>query len=163
MARTILLMAAAEDYEQLVLYCEEIGLRLLPMMIGKSIPAPKDGPVCYLGRADSEGLHPYGNPPLRLADVRDPLLLFARPYHAPPFLIDGQISLNEDNRAVSNLIKPHFEKIRRWVRKNWVKRGDQASYVGPIADQLLSNGSAVWRSQLYGVPSEVIIVNRPDD
>ena len=38
MARSILLIAAAEDYEQLVLYCEEIGLRLLPMMIGKSIP-----------------------------------------------------------------------------------------------------------------------------
>jgi len=54
-ARTILLMAAAEDYEQLVLYCEEIGLRLLPMMIGQSIAAPKDGPVCYLGRTKTAG------------------------------------------------------------------------------------------------------------
>ena len=86
MARTILLIAAAGDYQQLVLYCEEIGLRLLPMMIGKSIPAPKDGPVCYLG----EGLHPYGNPALRLSDVRDPLLLFVRPIARRRFLSTGK-------------------------------------------------------------------------
>jgi hypothetical protein len=90
MARTILLIAAAGDYQQLVFYCEEIGLRLLPMMIGKSIPAPKDGPVCYLGRADSEGLHPYGNPALRLSDVRDPLLLFVRPIARRRFLSTGK-------------------------------------------------------------------------
>lgn len=156
MARTILLIAAEPDYEQLVSYCADIGLRLQPMMIGQSLRAPKDGPVCFLSLTASESLHPYGDPPIRLSVALDPMLLFMRPYHAPPFLVDGQISLNEDSPAISSQIRPHFEKIRRWVKKNWVK--PHAAYVGPVAHELLSTGGATWRSCLDGVPLETIVV-----
>jgi hypothetical protein len=158
MARTILIIAGPSDYEQLVGYCRELGLHLLPACIGSPIPAPSVSQMCYLGSMKESELHPYGNPPIRVTDVRDPLLLFIRPYYDPPYLTDGSISLNEDNKAVSALIKPAFEKIRKWVKLNWSKTNQFASYIGPEAQSLLSENKAEWRSWLHNAEGHVVLI-----
>lgn len=157
MAKTILLIAAPQDYEDLMAFCSELGLHTLPMSLGKSVALPAEGPVCFLGFAKESELHPYGSPPVRISDVKDPLLLFVRPYYAPPYLTDGQISLNEDNKAVSEQIRPAFEKIRRWVKKNWHKTEEFASYIGPEAVSLLGSKAAQWRSNLHAAERQVVI------
>ena len=150
MAKAILLIASRRDYENLLGYCGELGLRLLPMRLDTPVKEPEDGPVCYLGHMDDSDLHPFGSPPVCVTDVTDPLLLFVRPYQSPPYLIDGGIHLNLDSKQVSDLIRPTFEKLRSWVRKHWHKTEAHVSYIGPEALILLSSGEAQWRSHLYG-------------
>jgi len=62
-----------------------------------------------------------------------------RPYYKGPYLALGQIQWNDDAPEVAIHVKPHFQKIRRWVRKNWNKEGD--FYYGPEATKLLMNGA----------------------
>lgn len=70
----------------------------------------------------------------------------------------GKISLNEDNKAISEQIRPAFEKIRRWVKKHWHKTEQFASYVGPEAHALLSANEAEWRSCLHAAKGHVVLV-----
>jgi hypothetical protein len=159
MARTILLIAAPEDYECLIGYCTQLALRLLPMELGQEVKPANEGPACFLGPQQETELHPYGNPPVHITDVKDPLLLFVRPYYMPPYLVDGQIRLNEDNKEVSEQIRPTFEKLRRWVRKTWHKTDQFASYIGPQALELLNSNRAQWRSNLHSAKGHVVVVN----
>lgn len=158
MAKTILLIASRKDYESLLGYCARLGLRLLPMRLDAPVKEPQDGAVCFLGHVEISDLHPFGNPPVRITDAKDPLLLFVRPYHRPPYLIDGGIHLNLDNRQVSNKIRPTFEKLRLWVKKHWHKTDSHASYIGPEALVLLESGEAEWRSHVYGAQVHTVVV-----
>jgi hypothetical protein len=160
MAKSILLIASRKDYETLLEYCRQLGLQLLPMKIDIPVKEPQDGPTCYLGHMEISGLHPYGVPPVRITDVKDPLLLFVRPYQSPPYLIDGGIHLNLDNQQVSNLIRPTFEKLRRWVKKNWHKTESHASYVGTEALLLLNSGEAQWRSHTQGMSVQYVVTGQ---
>lgn len=148
-------MAGPTDYEELMAYCAELGLRLIPLRRGQAIPAPGDGPVCYLGKISDADIQTHGAQQSVL-DVMNPLLLFVRPYYSSPFLTDGQITLNEDIKSMSEQIRPTFEKLRRWVRKRWHKTDSYASYIGPEALLLLRDGGAQWRSCLHAASSETV-------
>ena len=67
------------------------------------------------------------------------MLFFERPFYKDPYLVLGQINWNNDAPEVAIHVKPHFQKIRRWVGKNWNKKGD--FYYGPEATKLLLNGA----------------------
>jgi len=132
--------AGNEDRENLMEFTREIGLCLLSFRLGQTVAAnPFDGPACNLSLFPEEDLHPYGDPPLRISRAIDPMLFFERPYYKEPYLVLGQIQWYSDAPEVSLHVKPHFQKIRRWVRKNWNKEGD--FYIGPEATKLLLNGA----------------------
>ena len=84
-------------------------------------------------------LHPYGNPPVRITDARDPVLRFIRPYFSNPFLVVGHIYWSNDVPELAQRTKPHYQRMVRWIRKEWVKDGD--FYIGPEADQLVQRGA----------------------
>lgn len=136
----------------------ECALSLVPLNLKYPVVQPKDGPVCFVSFKSINELHPYGEENSELADVIDPLLLFTRPYYDPPYLTDGSIILNDDAKEVSNQIKPYFNKLGRWVRKNWSKHSDHASWVGPEAYELLETGKGRWRSCLHAATGEIIRV-----
>lgn len=158
MSKSLLIIASNNDYESLMEYMRSCDLSLVPLDLRYPVAQPKDGPVCYLSCKTIDELHPYGEGNTKLADVIDPLLLFTRPYYDPPYLTDGSIVLNDDVQEVSDQIKPLFNKVARWVRKNWSKHPDHASWVGPEAYNLLQSGKGQWRSCLHAATGKIIRV-----
>jgi len=156
MADSIQVLAADSDYRALRAFIGSSGLLLLPMRIDDpDIDNDHDRlnhPGCYISQLPLEQLHPYGNPPVQIADVIDPLIFFIRPYHVPPHLTAGSLILNTDAPEVSQKIRAQFERLRRWIRRNWKHRKEWSCYVGPEADHLLNTGAAIYRSPLEGVP-----------
>lgn len=160
MSKSILLIASNGDLHALTSFMKKIGLHLVPMLINENgnndVGEPKDGPACYATFVPIDELHTYGKSKNKIADVIDPMLFFMRPYYDPPYLTDVSIVLNEDATQVSEKIKPHFNKISRWLRKNWSKTKKHASWIGPEALTLIESGKAEWRSCLHAAQGEII-------
>lgn len=140
MSSSIVLFCAASDLQALQEFAQGGGLRLQAIVVGGEVSiSAKDGPYCYLSPVAESELHPYGVPPTRLTPARDPLIGFMRPYFAAPYLVCGHIQWTNDQPAVAERTKPYYQRIARWIRKEWKKHGD--SYVGPEAAQLIEQGA----------------------
>lgn len=116
-----------------------LNLHLIPMTIDGEVKAPASGPYCYLSIAPRSELHPYGDPPIRLTDVRDPMLGFMRGYFREPFLVFGHIYWSNDVKGLAAQTKPYYAKLRSWIKREWRRHGDQ--YIGPEAERLISAGA----------------------
>ena len=86
-----------------------------------------------------EELSPYGDPPVRLADTRNPLLDYTRAFYKENYLTLGTIKWNTDNREMAARTRDSFQKLSRWIRHSWVKRVD--FYYSPGAMQKLAEGA----------------------
>jgi hypothetical protein len=51
----------------------------------------------------------------------------------------GQISWSNDVRELSELTKPYFKQLVKWIQSNWSIYGD--FYVGPEAATLVEQGA----------------------
>jgi hypothetical protein len=116
-----------------------LGLHLVPMTIEGEVKDPASGPYCYLSIAPRSELHPYGDPPIRLTDVRDPMLGFMRGYFKDQFLVFGHIYWSNDVKALAVQTKPYYAKLRSWIKREWRRHGD--IYIGPEAECLISAGA----------------------
>jgi hypothetical protein len=140
MASSIGLFANLDDYQSLHEYAKSIGLQLVPMLKGEEPPAdPAAKPFCYLSSLPPSELHAYGNP-AQFSYGRDPLLLFKRPFYQEPYLVAGFVQWSTDNKAFAEVTKPYYQKLSRWVRKEWTKMPN-GFYAGPQARELAAQGA----------------------
>jgi hypothetical protein len=142
MGSSIAFYCADSDLQSLQKFAQSIGLHLQAPLIGQKVSeCPKDGPFCFLSLAPETELHPYGSPPLRISAARDPVLRFVRPYFSYPYLVLGHVYWSNDVPAIAERTKAIYQRLARWVRKEWAKQGD--IYVGPEALALLQQGAVL--------------------
>ena len=140
MGSSIGFFCADGDLQALQQFSKSVGLRLQAPLVGQDVPeAAKDSPYCFLSLVPESELHPYGSPPLRVTDARDPVLRFMRPYFSNPYLVLGHIYWSNDVPALAERTKASYQRLARWVRKEWEKYGD--FYVGPEAMRLFQQGA----------------------
>jgi hypothetical protein len=92
---------------------------------------------CWISPVPASELRTTRKPPGRYADVLDPILRFTRSAYQPPYLMPGNIYWNNDKPALAVQTKSTFQKIARWVRKNWPKPEGRDQYFGPEARRLV--------------------------
>ena len=133
--------ADESDRKALESFALSLGMHLLPMQLDREITNEvDDGPACYLSVVSRDELHAYGNPPVKIAEVMDPMLFFMRSYFKNPYLVLGQIIWNNDDDALAKITRPYYNKISTWIKKNWdVLPG--VFYIGPNAKKLLELGA----------------------
>ena len=98
-----------------------------------------DGPFCYLSLVPISELHPYGKPPQRVTDAKDPMLGFMRGYFRDPYLVLGHIHWSDDVAALAAQTKPYFQKLHYWIKREWEPYGNL--YIGPEAKNLIAKGA----------------------
>ena len=130
------------DNEALQEFSKSIGLYLMPMTMDNDLSAdPAKGPFCFLSVVPMADLHPYGIPPVRLTDAKDPMLGFMRSYFANPYLVAGHIHWSNDVPALAVKTKPYYQKITKWIKQNWQPQPGGNFYLGPEAQSLISKGA----------------------
>lgn len=143
MGQSVCFFAGPGDNQALCEYALSIGLKIQPPLVGEPAVSPTDdpsaGPFCYLTPVPESELHPYGNPP-RVSDAIDPLLLFMRSYHQPPYLIMGHIHWSDDVPHLAKLTKRYFSKMAKWLEQNWRKHS-AGEFIGPEAWRLVQLGA----------------------
>jgi hypothetical protein len=128
------------DANALEKFSVSLGLQIIPVLFEQSsVPLPIDMPHCFLSPVPKSALHPYGHPPLKVTDARDPLLSFSRAYFSTPYLVMGRIHWNNDVQSLASQTKPYFQKLKAWMKREWEKRGDV--YLGPEAAELIVGGA----------------------
>ena len=121
-------------------YAKSIGLYIVAPTLDKPVDTdPESGPFCFLSLVDKTELHPFGNPPVRITDAKDPVMRFMRAYFKNPYLVVGHIYWSNDVPTLASQTKPYYQKLARWIRKEWVKYGD--FYIGPEANCLIGKGA----------------------
>jgi len=130
------------DLEALQSFAESLGLHLVsPRIEVETVSNPEDGPFCYLALVPKSALHPFGKPPVRVTDARDPMLAFMRAYFKTPYLVAGHIQWSDDVAALAAQTKPYFQKLREWIRREWGLLPACEFYVGPEARNLIAKGA----------------------
>lgn len=141
MSASISLFASLEDYQPLRDYALSLGLQLVPLLQGDSLPEdPAQKPFCYLSCVPESQLRTYGKPP-GYSYALDPLLLFQRPYFQEPYLVAGFIQWSTDSKAHAVVTRPYYQKLSRWVRREWNTAPDSIAHIGPAASVLLARGA----------------------
>lgn len=144
MGSSISFYCGPDDNLDLVNFIKSLDLSLVGMSLNSiDVPYnPSDGPFCFLSFLKVDELHPYGEPPVDISDVTDPLIEFLRSYYEPPYLVSGRIYWSNDVRELAKLTKPYYKKLSDWIKKNWIKREDSSFYFGPEANRLVEEESA---------------------
>ena len=142
MSSSIGFVCGEQDDRDLLEHARSIGLYIIAGEIGHTVnPDASKWPGCYLSLVPEDELHPYGDPPVKIADVIDPMLFLLRSYYQEPYLVFGHIQWNNDNKALGTQTKPAYQKLCRWIKSEWRKWED--TYVGPQAQIHLDAGAEV--------------------
>lgn len=64
---------------------------------------------------------------------------FMRAYFKSPYLVLGHIYWSNDVPSLAAQTKPYYQKLARWIRKEWEKVGD--FYFGSEAMRLAGKGA----------------------
>lgn len=140
MGSSVAFYCGASDAEALQNYAVSIGLSLVPPTLDRGVDDdPSIGPFCYLSIIAQDELSPYGDPPIKVSDATDPLISFMRAYFKNPYLVLGHVYWSDDVPALAKQTKPHYQKLAKWIKKEWEKYGD--FYIGPEARTLLDKGA----------------------
>jgi hypothetical protein len=140
MSSSIGLFADLEDYQALIGYARSIGLSLVESPNDAPTTDPSVKPGCYLSPVPEPQLHTIGNPP-RYSYGLDPLLIFQRPYYQAPYLVAGFIQWSTDRKEFAAVTKSPYQRLRRWVMKEWIKPEGDSFYCGPRAMELVAQGA----------------------
>jgi|SRR6185369_123761 hypothetical protein len=159
MSSSIGFYCGTSDNDALEEYARSIGLVLVPPSIDKpSVPKADVGPFCFLSLVPASDLHPYGDPPVRITDARDPLIGFMRAYFKNPYLVAGHIHWSDDVRELAARTKPKFQKLAGWVKKEWERLPGGGFYVGPEAKGLIEKGATMVNVLPGGASSHIVTV-----
>lgn len=132
----------SKDDEALRDFAKSIGLLLIAPTVDKA-PAQDaaDGPYCLLSLVPVSELHPYGQPPIRISDAKDPVMRFMRGYFKNPYLVAGHIYRSDDVPMLGAKTKGSFQKLTKWIKGEWEKLPGGDFYVGPEAKILIEKGA----------------------
>jgi hypothetical protein len=140
MGNSIAFFSGSSDTEAFQDFAASLGLHLVPMTVDKKVvPAPADGPFCYLSLVPISELHPYGEPRKQITEAKDPMLGFMRAYFKNPYLVLGHLHWSDDVAALATQTKPYYQKLRNWIKHEWESYGDV--YIGPEAKELIEKGA----------------------
>ncbi len=166
MGSTFLFYASPEDQKDLIDFIRGMGLYLVPPQADQEYT--DDACVlrgCWISPVPAQKLHPWGRagePQVKYLDVLDPILSFTRSAYRPPYLIPGDIYWNNDVPALAAQTRATFQKIARWVRKNWPKPEGRDQYFGPEARRLVFEEGVKATSLVPGVTLTRIPVSAPE-
>ena len=155
MGSRILFVAGPEDQKVLTDFIRTLGMYFVPPQADQEYtddPSILGG--CWISPVPAEKLHPWGRagePQVKYLDVLDPILRFTRSVYRPPYLRPGDIYWNNDVPALAAQTKPTFQKIARWVRKNWPKPEGDDWHFGPEARRLVFEEGVKATSLVPGV------------
>lgn len=138
MGSRILFVAGPSDLEVLTNFIRSLGLHLVPLQSDQKYT--DDSRIltgCFISPVPAHELQTWGNPSVRYSDVLDPILRFTRSVYSPPYLTPGDIYWNNDVPALAAKTKSTFQRIARWVRKNWAKPEGDDWHFGPEARHLV--------------------------
>ena len=142
MGSSISFYCSSSDYEALVEHAESIGLVLTSTMVDKPLNKdPQFGPYCFLSVIPESKLHPYGSPPVKISDATDPVIGFMRPYYKKPYLVAGHIHWSDDVPHLAAQTKPYYQRMVKWIGKEWEKLPGGGFYIGPEAKSLAESGA----------------------
>ena len=142
MTSSIAFYASQIDREILESFAISLGLCLVSPTVGRPVNADAAlGPFCYLSAVAESELHPYGKPPVRISDARDPMLSYMRSYFERPFLVLGHIQHSDDVRALAQVTRPYYSKLSRWIKSSWACLPGGDIYIGADAQRLVENGA----------------------
>jgi hypothetical protein len=130
------------DLKALRSFGESIGLIVIAPKFDKEInDDASTGPYCFFSTVGKSELHPFGNPPVRLTDARDPIMRFMRGYFKAPYLVAGHVYWSDDVKELAAKTKPYFQKTSKWIKTNWELHPGGGFYIGPEAKSLIDTGS----------------------
>ena len=138
MGSSIAFYCGNRDTDAIQNFARSIGLGIVAPLVGDPLVSAEAGPFCYLAPAGLD-LHPYGSPPAKISDATDPLISFMRAYYKYPYLVLGHIQWSDDVPRLASQTKSHYQKLGRWIRKEWKEHGD--FYLGPEAQSLADGGA----------------------
>jgi hypothetical protein len=67
------------------------------------------------------------------------MIFFVRSYFKENYLVLGQIQWQTDVDSLAIQTKPYYQKLTRWIRKEWEKNG--SFYIGNEAKDLITKGA----------------------
>jgi hypothetical protein len=141
MGSAFLFYAGPEDQRALIDFIRSLDLHLIPPQADQVYT--DDANIlrgCWISPVPAHKLHPWGRPgepQVQYLDVLDPIISFTRSAYRPPYLATGNVYWNNDVPALAAQTKSTFQKIGRWVRKNWLKPVGRDQYFGPQAMRLV--------------------------
>lgn len=156
MSRTILFASTPKDEEQLIALFESLGLLRIPMVRELT---PYDGRGGYLSSLAENELQVWGDPP-RYQDVLDPLLRFRFSDIQPGYLRPGRIEQNLDSDVMASKTRLTFDRIARWIRKNWPKPNGIFEYCGPDAANIIRNQGLMVTDLVPGTAITYVPIDR---
>lgn len=140
MGSSILFFSGRSDNDALQAFASSIGLSLVPLTLDRCVPEdPAAGPFCFLSVLPTDKLSPYGVDMVNVSDATDPLIGFLRSYCKGPYLVAGHIYWSNDVPELSKVTRPYYNKLVRWIKKEWEKYGE--IYIGPEARACLDKGA----------------------
>jgi hypothetical protein len=152
MGSRILFVAGPEDQKELTDFIRDLGMYLVPPQADQEYTDdPRILRGCWISPVPASELHTTRKPAGCYADFLDPILSFTRSVYSPPYLAPGDIYWNNDVPALATQTKPTFQKIARWVRKNWPKPEGDDWHFGPEARRLVFEEGVKATSLVPGV------------
>jgi len=151
MGSQILFAAGPQDMKELNAFIHSLGMHLVPP--GPNVEYSDDETVlggCFISPVRQDKLHTWGHKNIWYYDTLDPIIHFERSVYRPPYLKPGNIYWNND-KEMAVQTKPVFQKIVRWIRKNWPKPKGFVLYAGPQALKLVDQENAIITSLVPGV------------
>jgi hypothetical protein len=152
MGSRILFYAGPQDMNELNAFVRSLDLYLVP-------PSPaleySDDETelgrCFISPVPKEELRTWGHKTAWYQDTLDPIISFERSIYQGSFIRPGDIYWNNDVRSLAVQTKPIFQKIARWVRKNWPKPQGHDWHFGPEAKHLVFKEGVKATSMVPGV------------
>ena len=140
MGSSVAFYCGDSDIAALQEYALSLGLNIVPPTLDIGVSEdPSEGPFCYLSVIPKDKLSPYGESAIKVSDATDPLIGFMRAYFKNPYLVLGHIYWSDDVPDLAKRTKPFYQKLVRWIQKEWGKFGD--FYIGPEAKSLFDKGA----------------------
>lgn len=152
MGSRILFVAGPDDIQALNDYIRSLGLHLVSRSTERSY---SDNPLelagCFISPVPADQLHTDPRYPTRRSEAIDPLIPYLRSRLTPPYLTPGDIFWNNDVKRLAIQTKPTFQKLARWIRKNWPKPEGDDYHFGPQAMKLVFEDGVIATSLVPGV------------
>lgn len=152
MGSRIPFVAGPKDMKELNAFVRSLGMQLIPP--GPDIEYSDDETLlgrCYISSLPEDKLESWGHKTRWYQETRNPIISFTRSVYNHPYIRPGDIYWNNDVPIIAAQTKFTFQKIARWIRKNWPKPEGDDWHFGPEAKHLVFEMGVEATSMVPGV------------